>query len=338
MSQVDPYLYKTFCDRCPSSNPVLKYEQFCELFGKFQANQPRNQSKSDLNVLCKALKLKDPTVPIRTEIALAQVLFATNGKTVFLPSFKDIAENYCLSEELFDESKNQVLVKKNNRFRIYVYYMMQAIPLFNPHSQRDFICNVVALLSKDKMKIVTGGGTESIGTAMRYRVFEIATGHFRPKTRQAALEGRDLRVRQANLLLPIPTYMFDPAYAQERMDPFDPDVDFVDVSGEPAAEDAPVDQEPHALVDNQIIECEVFDAMFDYNSNDGATDDEDDDTKSTRMQINPNSTTVATVNYAAEPALALLHNSVNDPLLFSFALDYPATEVWDFLAKNSSHE
>lgn len=202
-------LHRAFCELSP--HHYLSKEHFSKLHTLYEPTPPpkhappppSNQTKSDLNLICKQYLGIRPEKSIRTEIAIAQMVILTHGRTRYLPSIQHLQDEYFLSSELFTQRKDRRLVEENKRFPLFVYNMREALCLFNPKSQMDFICNVVACMSRDTMKVVTGGGTERISTTMRCRVFEIESGYFRPKTRKEL----DNRVRQAGLLLPIPPHI-----------------------------------------------------------------------------------------------------------------------------------
>ena len=163
------------------------------------------QGQKHLNRLyTKVLKLGRPGISTRTELAVAQVLIITRNLCQLVPSNRDFQDIYFISKDAFDDKMYPDLVESNKSLPLFAWYMKYALMILCPHSQMDFICNVVGKLCGEKMQFKTGGGTESFYTAMRYRVFEVLSGKFRPKTEKQSITKEELHKRKPGLLLPIP--------------------------------------------------------------------------------------------------------------------------------------
>jgi hypothetical protein len=114
----------------------------------------------------------------RTELVLCQIILMT---WFLIPTLKSTAELCAMYG--FDEKD----VAADKTLAEFVWFMDQALILVAGKGHMEFlISDVVAPLSEklSGRKYPAGGGTESIGTTMRYTVFERETGYVRPKSRR----------------------------------------------------------------------------------------------------------------------------------------------------------
>jgi hypothetical protein len=140
------------------------------------------QDTRKLNSELRALNI-DVGKPQRAELVICQIILVTWSESPELPSVADLCRTYGLQEE--EVVADQTLAE-------FVWFMKQALVLVAPRKHMEFlISDVVAPLSEklSGKRYPAGSGTESIGTMMRYAVFETETGYRRPKSRRLSDPG-----------------------------------------------------------------------------------------------------------------------------------------------------
>jgi hypothetical protein len=143
---------------------------------------PMDQDNKFLNTELRALGL-EISKPLRAELVICQIMLMTWFKTPFLRS----AEDLCLS---YGFRHDEVVADRN--LGEFVWYMEYAVILVSAKGHMDFLINDVVAPLSEKLsgrRYPAGGGSESIGTVMRFAVFEKETGYVRPKSRQVSASG-----------------------------------------------------------------------------------------------------------------------------------------------------
>jgi hypothetical protein len=128
------------------------------------------------NILRKFVTVSKPSLPLRAELVICQVLATGHLRPC-------TAADLCAG---FSFSEAEVL--QDTTLAMFVSIMRIALTLVDAPRHMEFLVqHVVVPLSEDGSgkRYVTGSGSESVGTQMRYAVFEQLTGMYRPKSVRA---------------------------------------------------------------------------------------------------------------------------------------------------------
>ncbi len=157
------------------SSVTLTSEAIQEIIDKYpyEDSVPCCQDTKTLNSVLREIKM-EVSRPLRVELVICQIILLTWNKTPFLRTTEDLCLSYGFRAE--DVEADETLAE-------FVWYMEYALMVVAAKGHMEFIINqVVAPLSErlSGRRYTAGGGTETIGTKMRYTVFELDTGLFRP--------------------------------------------------------------------------------------------------------------------------------------------------------------
>jgi hypothetical protein len=139
-----------------------------------KASLPSEQNTASMNGVLRDVGM-DFSRPLRAELVICQVFLLTHGHPLFVRTLEDLTKSFDFETELVCADPNLAL---------FASYMDYALMLVRAKGHMDFIINdVVAPLSENLSgrRFASGGGSETISTMMRYKIFECLSGQPRPK-------------------------------------------------------------------------------------------------------------------------------------------------------------
>jgi hypothetical protein len=139
-----------------------------------KASIPFEQNRASMNGALREVGM-DFSRPLRAELVICQIFIMTHSQQLFVRTVEDITRS-------FDFELNLVLSDPN--LALFASYMDYALMLVRAKGHMDFIINDVVAPLSEKLsgrRFPSGGGSESVATMMRYKIFEQLTGLTRPK-------------------------------------------------------------------------------------------------------------------------------------------------------------
>ena len=111
-------LYHSFREICPQS--IISKDHFSELYALNSSCSQSNQTKSDLNVLCRTkLGLTEKImVPIRTQVTIAQTLIVAQRKHYRPLSIVIIQHTFFLSEDFVRQGSEPPLGRAEQKIPV----------------------------------------------------------------------------------------------------------------------------------------------------------------------------------------------------------------------------